>query len=175
MRIVLNIVGGLVALFLLILMIGTFTKNEHRDEATKVVPGDASQVYNFLRNVENIPERTQNAKSVEMLGLNNFGFPVWKQQLIFGGYVITDFIEDVPEERLIFRVKDGTIGLRGTWAYELLYHSEDSTKVRLIEQSVVSDVLLRSYITIMGRDVNVTSLLEELYDQMEKQLDDETF
>jgi hypothetical protein len=98
-------------------------------------------VWQQLLNLEEIPNRKSDVKSVDVL--EEYGKLVaWKENLQGGGY-------------RIYRITESSYGLTGIWSFDLKPEG-DLTWVTISEKSTLTDIRRRGYRAIIGRDIDLS-------------------
>jgi uncharacterized protein YndB with AHSA1/START domain len=138
LRILILIVGGLVALVLLMVAVGYALPIGHvaTREARLAVPPD--RVFNALREVEKFPTWRSGVKTVEVLATT----PAlrWREG---GDDDITFEMESAaPPRRMVTRIADRSLPFGGSWTYELTGEN-GGTRLVITENGEVYNPLFR--------------------------------
>lgn len=140
MKILLFVLGALVALIALVLVIGALLPSKHVASREIVVRKAPSEVYSLIRHFASAPSWRTDLKGIEMLepvdGCIRF------RENSSNGIINYEVVEEVPNEKLVTRIVDRDLGYFGSWTYEFL-PAESGTRVRITENGEVPNVLFR--------------------------------
>ena len=162
MKILLIIVGAVIALIVIVLLIGAVLPRNHVASLEIVLRRNPDEIYAVVRDFAAGPAWRTDLQSVEILGEidGHVRFLEHSKQ----GKITYEIVEDKPPETLVTRIVDQDLGYSGSWTYALS-PTNDGTRVRITENGEVSNVLFRflsrfvfghtatmdAYLTALGR------------------------
>lgn len=162
MRIVILVLGGLVALLLLVIAIGFALPIAHVATRDVRLAAPPERVFGVLRDVEKYPAWRSDVKGVEVLAT----VPAlrWRER---GDNDITFEMETVePPRRIVTRIADRSLPFGGSWTYELS-PQDGGTRLAITENGEVYNPLFR----FMSRFVfGHSATLEQYLADLEKHL-----
>jgi hypothetical protein len=138
LRILILIVGALVALVLLLIAIGYALPIGHVATRETRLAGPPERVFGLLRDVEKFPTWRSDVESVEVPATT----PAlrWRER---GDNDITFEMETVDAPRkIVTRIADRTLPFGGSWTYELSPH-DGGTRLAITENGEVYNPLFR--------------------------------
>src|SRR4029450_2612567 len=115
LRILILVLGVIVALVLLLIAIGYALPISHVATRETTVAAPPERVFSVLRDVEKFPPWRSDVKTVEVLATTPA--PRWRER---GDNDITFEMETVePPRKMVTRIADKTLPFGGAWTYEL--------------------------------------------------------
>lgn len=155
LKIILRILGSLALLFLIFTLIGAFASKNHHGAQSAVLNAPPERVWEVLIDIEGLPKRRPEITKVEITGINDQGYKMWREYTDMGGYIDFEIVEQVSQEKLVARMKAASFGLSGEWTYELALENTDKTRLTITEESVTDNIWLRALMVVMGRNMNI--------------------
>jgi uncharacterized protein YndB with AHSA1/START domain len=144
MRMLLFIVGGIVAVVILLIMvmlvIGSRLDPKHVASRSIRLSRPPAEVYALIHDFQRSPEWRADVKKVELLG-NVEGHLRFREEGS-NGTVTYEVLDDVPAQRLVTRIVDKDLGYSGSWTY-VLTPAEGGTALTITENGEVSNPLFR--------------------------------
>ena len=158
LRILILVVGGIVALVLLLIAIGYALPINHVATREASLAAPPERVFSVLRDVEKFPTWRSDVKSVEMLATT----PAlrWRER---GDNDITFEMETVEAPRkIVTRIVDRTLAFGGSWTYELS-PQDGGTRLVITENGEVYNPLFRFMSRfVFGHTATIDKFLEDL-------------
>lgn len=142
----------------LFVVIGWLAPREHQGQLTQTLDIPKEAVWHTLTDLQQLPKRRPEVARVELLGVNDQGHKIWKEHTDMGGYILFEQLEEIPYQKLVVRMVESTFKMKGTWEYRLAAdHTGASNKCTLTikEVSQTDNLLLRSLMTLLGRDATM--------------------
>lgn len=164
MKIALWIIIALVLLAVVVFVVaGLIGKKFFAGSRSKVFPNlSAENVWNYLMDVEALPSRRKEIKSVEILEDDK-----WKEYTDMGGWILFERTEKVKNKKLTLNMIESTFGMSGTWTYEL-NDTEKGLKVTIYEESNIDSFFAKAMMTLVGRDANLKQELRYIENSLSK-------
>ena len=166
MRIALYVVGGLLALVLVVVVIGYMLPKEHTASRDVTVAASPERVFALISTPAEYPKWRSDVDSVEVLppegGKDRF------RELGSNGPILLRVEESVPAKRLVTVIADPTLPFGGKWTYELT-PSGAGTTLRITEDGEVYNPVFR----FMSKFVfGHTATLEKYLEDVERAVGD---
>lgn len=169
-KIILGILGTLLGLFLIFIFIGAAAPKTYHGSATVRLSAPPERVWQVLTDLEGLPKRRPEITKVEVTGINDQGYKMWREHTDMGGFIDFEIIEEVSQEKIVIRMNAATFGMTSQWVYELkrfgvpgaLPGSEDETELTITEDSTINNLFIRALMTIVGRNSNIKQEFESL-------------
>jgi uncharacterized protein YndB with AHSA1/START domain len=140
MRIVLIVLGVLVAIVLVVVAVGFALPVEHRAEREAHYRRPPAEVFTVITDVKSFPLWRPSVKTVEQLpdsaGKKRF------QEHGSDGSILFEVEQAIPNRRLVTRIADPSLPFGGTWTYELTPDA-GGTRVRITEDGEVYNPIFR--------------------------------
>jgi uncharacterized protein YndB with AHSA1/START domain len=164
MRIALYVVGGLVALVLLVAVLGYMLPVKHVASSERTLPASPDTVFALISTPADFPKWRSDVKSVDILTAVD-GKPRFRENGS-NGPILMEVTEQVPARRLVTRIADTELAFGGTWTFELT-PTGTGTTVRITENGEVYNPIFR----FMARYVfGHTATQQKYLGDLEKQL-----
>jgi uncharacterized protein YndB with AHSA1/START domain len=160
MRWILWIIGGLVALGLVIYVIGLLLPQSHVASASARFAAKPDALWASLTDVAAFPQWRRDVTRVEILPDEN-GQRGWRE---YGrqGTVTYRVVESVPPQRLVSRIADERLPYGGTWTYELA-PAGDGTRLTITERGEIYNPVFRFVARfVMGHTATMNGVLRAL-------------
>jgi uncharacterized protein YndB with AHSA1/START domain len=160
MRWILWIIGGLVALGLVIYVIGLLLPQSHVASASARFAAKPDALWASLTDVAAFPQWRRDVTRVEILPDEN-GQRGWRE---YGrqGTVTYRVVESVPPQRLVSRIADERLPYGGTWTYELA-PAGDGTRLTITERGAIYNPVFRFVARfVMGHTATMNGVLRAL-------------
>jgi uncharacterized protein YndB with AHSA1/START domain len=160
MRWILWIIGGLVALGLVIYVIGLLLPQSHVASASARFAAKPDALWASLTDVAAFPQWRRDVTRVEILPDEN-GQRGWRE---YGrqGTVTYRVVECVPPLRLVSRIADERLPYGGTWTYELA-PAGDGTRLTITERGEIYNPVFRFVARfVMGHTAPMHGVLRAL-------------
>lgn len=155
------VVGGLTVLVGLFFLCGKLANPKFTGSKTVLVEAPVDKVWSVLDHTKTFSESRHEVSRAELTGTNAAGYDRWTEHTNLGGAISLEVAEKIPNEKLVVRMLDSGFGMTGTWTFDLVGEGEN-TRVTLTENSTTEGWLMRSILTILGRDANMGLLLKAL-------------
>jgi uncharacterized protein YndB with AHSA1/START domain len=140
MKIALYVVGGLIAMVLVMVVIGYMLPVKHSASSERTVAGTPDQVYALISTPADFPKWRSDVKTVDMLP-DVDGKPRFREDGT-SGPILMEMIERVPGKRLVTRIADPDLAFGGTWTFELT-PAASGTNVRITEDGEIYNPAFR--------------------------------
>lgn len=152
----------LIFLFFAFLITGILAPAEYRGSITEEFPDQQRDVWKNLTSIDAIPGRKPDVERIEVIeeGRENI---VWIEYLKNGDKRTLRVVErNIPSYFVIERIQSDD-NFVGRWTYTLIPDSEDKkTQVTIEEYSYNSNIWLRAWHTVLGRNVNLRREIKSL-------------
>lgn len=159
-----RVISGILAfvsfVLIVLLLVGYFSPEEYEGELSEFFTDRRAIVWQSLVNVENMPNVKTDIELLEILE-NNRGLLTWRENLLRGGFRTYRIVEKKEPFKYEINLFDSTEGVTGSWIF-FLTQSSNGTTVKIIEDSKTTNVLLRGWHAILGRDVNLKYYMKVL-------------
>ncbi|HEX8280517.1 MAG TPA: SRPBCC family protein [Chthoniobacterales bacterium] len=140
MKIVLLVIGAVVALIALVLLVGAMLPSKHVASREITLRRSPVEVYAALRDFASAPGWRTDLKGIEMLA--PVDGRVRFRENSSNGLITYELVEEVSNEKLVTRIVDRDLGYFGSWTYELL-PIDAGTRLRITENGEVPSPLFR--------------------------------
>ena len=138
--IVVGVIGVVVVLVGIMALIGSQLPKNHVASRSILLRKSPQDVYAVIRNFASMPKWRSDVKQVDVEGSQ--GGPVYYREVSKQGTVNYELTEDVPNQRMVTRIRDTDLGYGGQWTYTLAPEN-GSTRVTIREDGEVSNVIFR--------------------------------
>jgi len=139
MRIILYVIGALIALFVVIIVVGYALPAKHRASRQAEYAAPPDTVYSVITDVEEFPAWRSKVDTVDMVP---GGETVTYREKGSDGTILYAVEQSVPGRRVVTRIADKSLPFGGTWTYDLA-PSGAGTRVRITEDGEVYNPLFR--------------------------------
>ena len=134
--ILLGLLGGIIAVCLIIMIVGNRLPDTYRASGSVVVSVSPEALWEQLANFEERPRAVKMARSVERLA-DSEGKPVWKEDL--GQSVVTwKAVEWNPPHRMVCEAQDSVVPMTARWVTEIHPH-EGGARVVLNNETRIAE------------------------------------
>jgi hypothetical protein len=158
--IVVGVIGVLVVLVGIMALIGSRLPKNHVASRSILLRKSPQDVYAVIRNFASMPTWRSDVKQVQVEGLQ--AGPVYFREEGKNGTVNYELTEDVPNQRMVTRIRDTDLGYGGQWTYTLVPEN-GGTRVTIREDGEVSNVIFRFMSRyIFGQTSTIDSYLTSL-------------
>jgi uncharacterized protein YndB with AHSA1/START domain len=160
MRWILWIIGGLVALGLVVYVIGLLVPQSHIASSSARFAAKPDTLWASLTDVAAFPQWRRDVTRVEILPDEN-GQRGWRE---YGrqGTVTYRVVESVPPQRLVSRIADDHLPYGGSWTYELA-PAGDGTRLTITERGEIYNPVFRFVARfVMGYTATMNGALRAL-------------
>lgn len=160
MKIVLAVIGGLVALVLLVVAIGWSLPERHRASRQATYAAPPERVYEAITNVEAYPLWRSTVDSVAIVEApgGKRGF----RESGGDGTILYVIEEAVPSRRVVTRIADQSLPFGGSWTYELA-PAAGGTTLRITEDGEVYNPIYRFVSRfVLGHHATIDGYLDDL-------------
>ena len=141
---------------------GYLAPESYESEKTAYIQDNRMDVWKNLTSLDGIPDRKPNIEKIDVLEESREGI-VWVENLKNGQQRTVRLAEREIPDYFVIEVVQADNGLTGRWEY---YLSEDvdsgKTLVRIVEKSTNTNLVLRAWHTIIGRNVNLRREVKSL-------------
>ena len=161
MKILFTIVGIIALLFLIFVIIGILAPRSHEGKVSATYDNSPEEIWRILSDIESLPDRRREIVDIEILEPSADGFKRWKELTDMRGYAIFEMLAEVENELIEISMTESTFGITGTWKYEI-QEIDSSTTVTITENSTTCKILVRSMLTIAGRNATLKQELKNL-------------
>ena len=157
--IVVGVIACLVVLVGIVALIGSRLPRSHVASRTILLHRAPQDVYAVVRNFESAPKWRSDVKQVEVEG------PLYFREVGKNGTVNYELVEDVPDEKMVTRIRDTDLGYSGQWTY-FFAPENGGTLVTIREDGEVSNVLFRFMSRyVFGQTATIDAYLTSLAKQ----------
>lgn len=140
MKIALYVAGGLVALVLIVVAIGSMLPVGHVASSERTVAASPEVVFALISTPAEFPKWRSDVKSVDILPPVD-GKPRFRENGS-NGAILMEVTEQVPPRKLVTRIADTELAFGGTWTFELT-PSGSGTAIRITENGEVYNPFFR--------------------------------
>jgi len=154
--IVVGVIAAVVLLAGIVALIGSRLPKSHVASRSILLRRTPHDVYAVARDFGSAPKWRSDVKRIEVES------PVYFREEGKHGTVNYELIEDVPDRRMVTRIRDTDLGYSGQWTY--LFAPEDGgTRVTIREDGEVSNVIFRFMSRyVFGQTSTIDSYLTSL-------------
>ena len=138
--IVVAVIGVVVVLVGIVALIGSQLPKTHVASRSILLRRPPADVYAVVRDFGSAPKWRSDVKQMEVEAPQ--GGPVYFREIGKNGTVNYELLEDVPNERMVTRIRDTDLGYSGQWTYTFAAEN-GGTRVTIREDGEVSNVLFR--------------------------------
>ena len=161
MQWILMIVGGLVALIILLVLVGFLLPRTHRATSTIQIAKPPAEVWAAVRDLGKVPEFWPDIRT-SVRQPDRDGHEVWLQTMKNGFALPLVVEEDQPPSRMVTRIAiEGKAPFGGSWIYEV-GESGGGTMVTLTEDGFVNNPFFRVISKMMGYHSTLDGYLKAL-------------
>ena len=162
-KILLVLLGAWGAAILMFLAIGLFASSHRDAQLTQIVDASPDWVWHYLTDVDGLPKRRPDIKRIEDLPSN--GLRKWREITQKNRILTYEYVEVVPYQKIVLRLIDSTVGLRGIWTYRLQAKGFQ-TELTIEEHSELTHLLARATLAVTGK----TTLLRQEFKLINEEL-----
>ena len=134
----------------MLLLVGQFAPRKYLHTISVTLPLPAADVYRWLTDVDDIPNRRARVTRIEYEPVNEKGFPVWREYME-KEFSIYQVLEMEKNKRFTIETITSNFGLRGLWAYVLKEQVAGATTVEITEESYTTSLIDNVIFTLLGR------------------------
>ena len=158
--IVVAVVVALVLLVGIMALIGSRLPKNHVASRSIFLRKSPQEVYAVIRDFASMSKWRSDVKQVDVEA--SPGGPVYFREDSKHGTVNYELIEDVPNQRMVTKIRDTDLGYGGQWTYTLAAEN-NGTRVTIREDGEVSNILFRFMSCyIFGQTSTIDSYLTSL-------------
>ncbi len=144
-----------VALVVLISAIGILSAPEYEGVISKTFNADSKTIWNILSDTEAYSLSRHEVKSVKILPTDETGRKKWIENTGYTGNIYLEIAGEEHEQYMEVNMIKSDFGMRGTWKFIFQQIDDNITKVVITEKSVTEGFLMRTILSIVGRDGNL--------------------
>ena len=164
MKIALYVVGGLIALVLILTLIGYMLPVGHVASSERTLPASPDTVFALISTPADFPKWRTDVKTVDILPAVD-GRPRFRENGS-NGPITMEVMEQAAPRKLVTRIADTDLAFGGTWTFELT-PSATGTTIRITENGEVYNPFFR----FMSKYVFGQTATQQAYlDALEKAL-----
>ncbi|NNC94330.1 MAG: SRPBCC family protein [Chitinophagales bacterium] len=148
------------------LSIGILAPEEYTGIISEEIEVPERFIWTYLTEIDSLPAKRKDIEKVEMLGLNELNLEKWREYTDSKGFVEMEFMEKVPDRRVIVKMSRSSFGMTGKWTYEFTPLNNEKTKLTVKEESTAERFIPRAMLTIGGRDsylINQIQIIKDVY------------
>ena len=142
MRILLMVLGVLVALVLLVVLVGWLLPVGHHATREATLRVSPARLFALLTTPEDFPKWRTGVKRIELVPRDSGGQQQFREVSGYGTILFT-ITRAVPDRELVTQIADRGLPYGGGWTYELIPAGADSTTLRLTENGEIYNPLFR--------------------------------
>lgn len=142
MRILLMVLGVLVALVLLVVLVGWLLPVGHRATREATLRVSPARLFALLTTPADFPNWRTGVKRIELLP-RDLGGPQQFREVSGQGTILYTIARAVPDRELVTQIADRSLPYGGGWTYELIPAGADSTTLRITENGEIYNPLFR--------------------------------
>lgn len=158
--IVIGIIAGLVLIVGIVALIGSRLPQSHVASRSIVLHQSPEKVYAVVRDFSSAPEWRSDVKQIDVE--TQPGGPVYFREEGKHGAVNYELVEDVPNQRMVTRIRDTDLGYAGQWTYTFAAEN-GGTRVTITENGEVSNVIFRFMSRyVFGHTATIDAYLDSL-------------
>ena len=138
--IVVGVIAGIVLLVGIVALIGSQLPQSHVASRSILLHQPPQRVYAVVRDFSSAPKWRADVKRMDVEAKP--GGPVYFREEGKHGTVNYELIEDVPDQRMVTKIRDTDLGYSGQWTYTFV-PDNGGTRVTIREDGEVSNVIFR--------------------------------
>ena len=138
--IVVGVIAGIVLLVGIVALIGSQLPQSHVASRSILLHQPPQKVYAVARDFSSAPKWRADVKRMDVEAKP--GGPVYFREEGKHGTVNYELTEDVPDQRMVTKIRDTDLGYSGQWTYTFIPES-GGTRVTIREDGEVSNVIFR--------------------------------
>ena len=142
MRILLMILGAIVALVLVVVVVGWMLPVGHRASRVVEVSGAPHDVFALVDQVAEYPRWRRGVTQVEVLPTNGVAQPLRFREHGSNGTILYEVAEREADRRIVTRIADSTLPFGGRWTYEIS-PTKNGASLRITEDGEVYNPVFR--------------------------------
>lgn len=142
---------AVIILFFAYMMIGFLANDYYEGQISELFIDRRVDVWKNLVAVEAIPLRKKDVVSVTIL-TDEIDQIVWKENLKNGKSRFMRVVEREKPERFVIEEFKSDNGITGVWEFTLI-EVDNKTKVTVREKSLNTNLWLKAYYTVIGRNI----------------------
>ena len=152
-KISLGLLGALSAFLLVFVVAGLSSAPEWSGSKTEVYNAPVDSVWFLLKDTYRYNSQRHEVAKTQMLVEENT-YRKWKEHTNIFGDILLETAHETPMKELEIRMIESGFGMKGTWTF-LLTPEHGKTKVTITENSVTDGLVMRSILTLVGRNGNL--------------------
>jgi len=149
LKILLIVVGALVALVLLLVIVGACTPRDHVASRTARFSRPPAAVFALITPTEGTPAWRGDVNRVEILG--EVDGRLRYREYGRHGAMTYEVMEQTAPTRLVGRIVDENLGYGGTWTWELAPAPGGGTDVTVTERGFVTNLMFRGIMAMTSQ------------------------
>lgn len=158
--IVVGIIAGVVLLAGIVALIGSRLPKSHVASRSILLRRTPHDVYTLARDFGSAPKWRSDVKRMEVEAQQDG--PVYFREEGKHGTVNYELTEDVPDQRMVTRIRDTDLGYSGQWTY-MFTPENGGTRLTIREDGEVSNVIFRFMSNyVFGQTATIDSYLTSL-------------
>lgn len=158
--IVVGVVAGIIVLVGIVALIGSRLPKSHVASRSILLRRTPHDVYAVARDFSSAPKWRSDVKQMQVESPQ--GGPVYFREEGKHGTVNYELTEDVPDQRMVTRIRDTDLGYSGQWTYTFVPEN-GGTRVTIREDGEVSNVIFRFMSNyVFGQTSTIDSYLTSL-------------
>jgi len=158
--IVVGVIAGIIVLAGIVALIGSRLPKSHVASRSILLRRTPHDVYVLARDFSSAPKWRSDVKNMQVESPH--GGPVYFREEGKHGTVNYELTEDVPDQRMVTKIRDTDLGYSGQWTYTFVPES-GGTRVTIREDGEVSNVIFRFMSNyVFGQTSTIDSYLTSL-------------
>jgi polyketide cyclase/dehydrase/lipid transport protein len=158
--IVVGVIAGIIVLVGIVALIGSRLPKSHVASRSILLHRTPHDVYLLVRDFSSAPKWRPDVKQMQVESPQ--GGPVYFREEGKHGTVNYELTEDVPDQRMVTKIRDTDLGYSGRWTYTFVPES-GGTRLTIREDGEVSNVIFRFMSKyVFGQTSTIDSFLTSL-------------
>lgn len=158
--IVVGVIAGIIVLVGIVALIGSRLPKSHVASRSILLHRPPHDIYLLVRDFSSAPKWRSDVKHMQVESPQ--GGPVYFREEGKHGTVNYELTEDVPDQRMVTKIRDTDLGYSGQWTYTFVPES-GGTRVTIREDGEVSNIIFRFMSKyVFGQTSTIDSYLTSL-------------
>ncbi len=132
---------------------GLSSKPAWAGSKTQIYDAPADSIWYLLKDTYRYNTQRHEVAGTEML-VDSGNYRKWREHTNLFGGMLLETVRETPPQILETRMIESGFGMKGIWTFTLTPEGE-KTKITISENSVTDGFVMRSILTLVGRDGNL--------------------
>lgn len=154
MKKLLFITVALLGIFIVVFVYaGLTSKPEWKGSVTREYDAPADSLWYLLKDTYRYNSQRHEVAGTEIL-VDSAAYRKWREHTNLFGDMLLETVQETPLRLLETRMIESSFGMKGLWTFTLVPEGK-KTKITIAESSVTDGFIMRSILTLVGRDGNL--------------------